>query len=885
MDFKSLLQTMTSLNEAETKVTKTGKVHKGDYGTSYEAGDEGAKKQETTRGRGRPKKDADETGEVKKYDTKSVGDVFGGGKKPSKEIGTVSKKHSLKEYIESVEEAISEGETIEKKGGRVHKGSYGTSYEAGDEGVKKAQTQRGRGRPKKDADETGEVKKYDTKSLGNVFGGGKAPKKPVGKVSASNKLKESAQFEAIMEGMFGGVDHNATAEQLAKLARVIKSVQTPEQFAVAQKYAQRMSGTIMNRQHEKMGFGSGMKANIGVSRDIQADLKAKAAELGIEYKALEEEMDQIEIKPASQTNTQVIQQGNKTLGTVTNPQLANQIKQSIGKGEMTLNPDEEMQEGVVDWAKQKYNQNRFNATSAKIGAAKTPQERDALTTKARQFGQAANKAQVARTGDIRDNSNFGGSFADAQSINKQYQAEGKKPDFLDVDKDGDKKESFKKAVTDKSKKKVAESISLSESPETLQHIISKFKHEVKNFINGDELDSDLYEALFDYYSDVGAMPYGTAKGRTADPFEWVTQRFDQDVHDYVVDESSIQTHTQHGMDAKPSKLVAVDPKQAPTPFKVDPIQATTDRAINFISGLRKPSNPFSESKTMKDMQVESWTSQLDSLLNEGITVSSSQGQQGQPDSVSVTASDSDAQNLMQVLRSAGIGGFGGGAEQPQADVYGVISQGEEEPTGTGTEPEMSPSVVGDGDDMLSLMKKMSGISDAPAQATSDMGGQDYEDEEGEDVGALEPASDEEEEGSEEQSSEESDEEEQTDEGNAFTGKLKQTQQGGNFKMGDKSYKDTSAIEEEHDHDEEETCNECGGAMYEGHSCGEEQVEENFSNDAGGDAMGDAQLMQLKALLSVGNDLHKMKTSQAMGNPVRVTESKEMINEWKKLSGI
>jgi hypothetical protein len=68
---------------------------------------------------------------------------------------------------------------------------------------------------------------------------------------------------------------------------------------------------------------------------------------------------QIQIKPASQmpkppgqqqqaingqqpqqgqtnANTQVITQGDKTLGTVNNPQLAQQIKQSIGKGEMSL---------------------------------------------------------------------------------------------------------------------------------------------------------------------------------------------------------------------------------------------------------------------------------------------------------------------------------------------------------------------------------------------------------------------------------------------------------------------------------------------------------------------------------------------------------------------
>jgi hypothetical protein len=36
--------------------------------------------------------------------------------------------------------------------------------------------------------------------------------------------------------------------------------------------------------------------------------------------------------------------------------------------------------------------------------------------------------------------------------------EGKKPDFLDMDKDGDKKESMKKAVDDKEEKKVDEGI-------------------------------------------------------------------------------------------------------------------------------------------------------------------------------------------------------------------------------------------------------------------------------------------------------------------------------------------------------------------------------------------------------------------------------------------
>jgi hypothetical protein len=70
---------------------------------------------------------------------------------------------------------------------------------------------------------------------------------------------------------------------------------------------------------------------------------------------------------------------------------------------------------------------------------------------------------------------------------------------------------------------LAEAI-LDESGETLQHILGRFKHEVKNFeVNGD-LDDDLYHALYDYYSDNGEMPYGTMKARTGDPYNWISDR-------------------------------------------------------------------------------------------------------------------------------------------------------------------------------------------------------------------------------------------------------------------------------------------------------------------------------------------------------------------------
>ena len=76
---------------------------------------------------------------------------------------------------------------------------------------------------------------------------------------------------------------------------------------------------------------------------------------------------------------------------------------------------------------------------------------------------------------------------------------------------------------------VVEGRMLDESGETLSHIMDRFKHEVDAFEKGGDLDNDLYYALFDYYSDHGEIPYGIAKGRDGDPFEWVTDRLDQEL--------------------------------------------------------------------------------------------------------------------------------------------------------------------------------------------------------------------------------------------------------------------------------------------------------------------------------------------------------------------
>jgi hypothetical protein len=118
-----------------------------------------------------------------------------------------------------------------------------------------------------------------------------------------------------------------------------------------------------------------------------------------------------------------------------------------------------------------------------------------------------------------------------------------KPDFLDMDKDGNKKEPMKKAVADKkknpfgNKKEVKESKQLNES--SLQAIVRKFGKEVREFAQGGDMDNDLFEALYDYYFD--DMPYGVKKARDGDPYEWVADHFDQAIQggDIEVSESNV----------------------------------------------------------------------------------------------------------------------------------------------------------------------------------------------------------------------------------------------------------------------------------------------------------------------------------------------------------
>jgi hypothetical protein len=160
-----------------------------------------------------------------------------------------------------------------------------------------------------------------------------------------------------------------------------------------------------------------------------------------------------------------------------------------------------------------------------------------------------------------------------------------------------------------------------ENDNTMRHIVGKFKHEVKNFLAGQELSDDLYHALFDYYSDHGEMPYGVQKGRDGDPYEWVHMRFDRDVHDYAGDNNpdvpALPTATIPSIPRQEGMFEATNPwldlAYSDTP-KVGQRKRTSGGEVEYTGGgqIHRSSNRYggADVKNVKDTEP-STTKDLD----------------------------------------------------------------------------------------------------------------------------------------------------------------------------------------------------------------------------------------------------------------------------------
>jgi hypothetical protein len=709
MNMLDLMNKMTQLSEAKEK-TKTGLKHTaepGGYGRKDDEDDEGhkVKADAVKKGKGRPKKDADDSGETKKYDFSAFGVKSGKdvklpkhdkkkttvvkGKSQShadnkKDDGTdpetKTKKKGLKEYFDSLDKALNENEISSNRIANMNKPNqefHGKNPHFG------------RG--------------TEVKSIGKTVD---ASGKPVSALATkvTPKFNKPGQVQRMSRGSF-----NSPVEE-AEQIQVKPASQMPKQ----------PGQTSMQKPGQPQ---------------------------------------QVAGQPAQ--NTQVIAQGNKTLGTVNNPQLAQQIKQSIGKGEMTLMPDQMQEE---DMGKHNNATTGFDALVRKLtpkyGAEAAKRIAGAQLKKIREADQPPNDSLLSPMSEARakaddkaekagkkvtkdleydmghkgkdDNKAEKAGKKVAKDIeydekHKKTVKEAAKPDFLDIDKDGNKKEPMKKAATDKKKVK-----------EGMEHKLKAARHTGK----AHALSKHAYNCNYDDMEESRHYHEGFKEGLDECYGQMPIQGYVGETSNEVADMASYGAHTPQIADEGNAFTAALKKTPQGSKFSLGGKSFTDHSSIE--------ESPFA---------FEAWDKELNAILEgkdvtEGMTVSISKGQQGTPDSVSVSAQDSEADQLLSIIKQSGLGLFGGDdAGQPQGAQPMTVDGGEG--------PQAEIEVVDDHDDMLSLIRKMTG--QGPAQSNGD-----YEEEGGEEMHG-------------------------------------------------------------HEHGEEETCNECGGMMEEGHACGE-AVEEDESMD-------------------------------------------------------
>jgi len=552
--------------------------------------------------------------------------------------------------------------------GKIHTaepGGYGRKDDEDDEGkkVKADAPKKGRGRPKKDAGTDGETKTYDTKSLSSVFGGGKAPKN----AKKGTVVKGKAQSHASNKE-----DDGTDVEESKSKKKGLKE------------YFDSLDKALLEAEQIQIKPASQMPKTPGQT----AGATSKPGQ-----------PQQVAGQPAK--NTQVIAQGNKTLGTVDNPQLAQQIKQSIGKGEMTLMPDQQMAED-----------GDYSAKKARAGKdIGKPGKNFAKIVKSAGGGEKGKRIAGAVLAKLRGHTNEavspvhdGDMGAGLGAGRDQDVLESSKPDFIDLDKDGNKKESMKKAAQDK-KKKVKEGMEQRLQAAKLEgraHGLKGHAHCGKNYDDMEEArmyHEGYKEGLDECYGQMpiaGGSIVGEAPSSTVD------------------DMASFGAHTP-AMEDEMEEGNAFTGALAKTP-----------KGGKFSVGGKT----FTDNSSLEEspFAFESLEKQLSALLEskeevaEGLTVSISKGQQGAPDSVSVNAQDGEADQLLQFIKQAGLGIFGG-EEQHQGQSSPMSLQ----PADGGPEAEID--VVGDHDGMMDLIKKVTGGAGHP-EVVAIGGDSDYEDEEG-----------------------------------------------------------------------------------------------------------------------------------------------------------
>jgi hypothetical protein len=715
MDFKSLLDQLSQLSEAKEE-TKTGVKHKakpGRYGgydpeTNPDKDDDEKKAEPAAkRGRGRPKKGADsETGEVKKWDTDTLQSWIVGNK-PKKLPGKASVKHTMKE------ESVAEG--TDKKSSL--KDWMKVVSENVPSGMKPLAMMDPQNRQV---------------GAGVLTSKNPAVQKMLGGIDPNDVQIVQTTAQTSTQPAAGATGQAPTGTQpmkekegdySAKKARAGQDIGKPgKQFSKIAKSAgerygskaagERVAGAVLkNLRKADEGVSEASKkipaSNTPVKpEDLYVSLKdipAKKPRGHTQYdpskefpgvKAFKKQgvaegrLDELGNTPAGRTALRAVQKRGDDEITAWNKKPESGFSAAPDSARKHFSASIAAGNRLHGFRPDALKKNTVLARDAlrrhQKGEPITPEEVEIIRKWYPGFKIDEGQQGVAEADIPSDQMDMGAGLGAGRS-DKTFEGKKAKPDFLDIDKDKNKKESMKKAASDKKKKKVTESSHRHSAARLMgkSHALAKegYNCRYEDMDEAREYHEGFKEGLDECYGQgvyetAPAMPPATVSGMASAAMPTLEDEMDM----YEMDRTEYMRH-----------------KASTTP-------GDTFKAFG---------QTFNDTEVLEtDSFFESLDNQLQALLeseqvDEGMTVSISKGQQGMPDSVSVTAQDAEAEQLLGLIKTAGLGLFG---DQQSSD-YGVSDQGKES--------HGDIEVVGDHDGMMSIMKKLTGQSDS----------QDYADEE------------------------------------------------------------------------------------------------------------------------------------------------------------
>ena len=855
---KSLMEKLTEIqNMKEDREVTT---HIGKYGTEYQGDDDededGEPKKKAApagekRGRGRPRKDADNTGHVAKHevDKKMPAWLKGGDAPKGKPDKKAVKKHSLKDWFEHMDAKMLAEAEAEKSPFKKPNNPNRTPMDSA-----RALAQKGMA---------------------------------AAKAKPSEKIAEVEVDEAFPDA--SGAETLSYAEYKKRMEKL-----SDRQLKYDQARHEREYGPDTGER------GPLSPANLPRHFRLQAKIlrdKAKAkAKMKPGEKIAEVQMTGGSTQPQKYTTApskpggmDIKDQQGKVVATANNAQAAKAF--TDGGIRMTTPDDIQEEGGGVD------KKAAFRAKMKQRAARKQSMAEADIPSASADFGAGLgagrsqraleeaknqeNKKKCPPMSHIKKMCQDGKTVAEICKMHpdcnqkelKQMVAdcknkleEGAKPDFLDLDKDGNKKEPMKKAAADKGSDKKDGKKGMSAAQE-------KFFGKKKTVKEGAEHNHQAAHSEGKAHGLRGHSHCGNNYEDMEEArcyHEGFKEGLDEKHGHQYLDEEEIPMVAGPGNMFDEEEMYEED-----NPFfMADPRTP--------IGGLQdKFSSPVDE--MMNTIAFESLDRQLNALLDEGMTVSISKGQQGSPDSVSVTASDADSDKLLALVKQAGLGLFGGdeATMHPGATGSNMPSQ---------SAPGSDIAVVDDHDDMMSLIKKVTDGHDdhgheAGEETCESCGGmmeeghscrEAVDEEETEDQMTDEVA--------EETNPSDNDEpaEEETD---ATRDAALATAAGKNFADTD------SPLEEGGDGGEASDAGAEGVDIADVADETEEDLEESLANGADDTFESDIDFMTkvisggLNGQKSTGQSTIPVVASQEsrLGNPMR--ESTDLLKDWKKLAGM